>query len=532
MTKFGKRYIIYGYAINFSQKGRNNMKKKSIIILAVMVVIAVALNYVAFMGFTVGSFKYDSLFGNNVFGNKTTQTQENVEAEIEESTSEQTDDGEKTEAAADGQAEESVTDEQDSTEPAEDATQEQTEETADVQETTQAAAADNSGRIRKGIDLAGGSVITFDVDTESENYSPSLLTEANMDIVEAIFNTRLTSAGYTEARISKGELGQITVEIPSVFDTDSAASLLGSTAKLTFVDANGDVVLDGATDIKNAEHKYGQTSSSLSAEDYVELTLTPEAVEKFSEATKIAAAAEDGQNYIAIVMDETIISAPRVNNQIDSETCVISGSFTAETASELANQIKSGSLPFDMKIISQETIGAELGANALPVSLLAALLGIIIIMLFMIFRYRICGLLADLALLYYIGIIALVLGLFRINLTLSGIAGIVLSIGMAVDANCIIFERIKEELRLGKTMKATVESGFHKAFSAILDSNITTIITCVVLYLSGIGTVRGFAITLGAGVIVSMLTAIVITKFLVKQLTGLNIKNRSALCAK
>ena len=185
-----------------------------------------------------------------------------------------------------------------------------------------------------------------------------------------------------------------------------------------------------------------------------------------------------------------------------------------------------------MKVISQETIGAELGANALPTSLIAALIGILLIMIFMAVRYKLCGFLADLALLFYIGIVALFLGIFRINLSLSGIAGIVLSIGMAVDANVIIFERISEELRLGKTIKATVESGFHKAFSAILDSNITTIITCVVLYLSGIGTVRGFAVTLGLGVVVSMFTAISVTKFLLKQLVGLNIKNRNALCHK
>ena len=152
-------------------------------------------------------------------------------------------------------------------------------------------------------------------------------------------------------------------------------------------------------------------------------------------------------------------------------------------------------------------------------------------MLFMLLIYRIPGLIADLALLFYVGIISLVLGVFRINLSLSGIAGIILSIGMAVDANVIIFERMKEELKLGKTVKASVDAGFHKAFGAILDSNVTTIITCVVLYLSGIGTIRGFAVTLGWGVVISMLTAIVITKFLLKQFVRLNIQNRKMFCA-
>lgn len=505
------------------------MKKKSIVILALMVIIAIVLNYVAFMGITIGEFRYDSLFGDNVFGNNT-QTQEVVDDSAQTPSEEQTAETDTTEEQTEEADEEVPADEAEATDDAaaeEAATEDAAEEEA---EAPKAEPVDN-GRIRKGIDLAGGSVISFEVDTQSENYSPELLTEANMDIVESIFQTRLNAAGYTEARMSRGELGQITVEIPSVFDTDSAAELLGSTAKLMFIDADGNMVLDGATDIKDAKHLYGQINN-MNSEDYVELTLTTEAVAKFAAATEKAASAGEEKNYIAILMDDTIISAPRVNEKIESETCVISGEFTPETASELANQIKSGSLPFDLKVISQETIGAELGANALPTSLIAALIGIILIMLFMVFRYRICGLMADIALLYYIGIIALVLGLFRINLSLSGIAGIVLSIGMAVDANVIIFERITEELRLGKTIKATVESGFHKAFSAILDANITTIITCVVLYLSGIGTVRGFAITLGLGVVVSMLTAIVITKFLLKQLVYLNIKNRNALSAK
>lgn len=226
-------------------------------------------------------------------------------------------------------------------------------------------------------------------------------------------------------------------------------------------------------------------------------------------------------------MDETVVSSPRVSEEINSESCVITGDFTPEEAQDLANKIKSGALPFKLNVITQETVGAELGANALPTSLLAAGIGIILIMLFMIIMYRIPGLIASLSLLIYVGLISLAMGLFRVNLSLSGIAGIVLSIGMAVDADCIIFERMKEELRLGKTVKASVDAGFNKAFSAILDSNVTTIITCVVLYISGIGAVTGFATTLGIGVILSMFTAIVITKFLVKQVVNIGIKNRA-----
>lgn len=421
------------------------MKKKSTVILIFMVILAVALNYIAFFGLEIVGVNYKGVF-------------------------------------------------------------------------------DEEKGIKKGIDLAGGSVITFQADADNP-------TDEQMDVVTTIFGSRMSNAGYTEARISKGDSGQVTVEIPSLFDTDSAAELLGSTAQLKFRDADGNDVLDGATDIKDAKYKYGAVSQNSASEPYVEITLTSEARQKFADATKAAAATSaEGKNYISIVMDDKTISSPSVKEEINSETCVISGSFTVESAQTLANQIKSGALPFKLTKISQETIGAELGADALPLSMLAAGIGILLIMIFMIIIYRVPGLIADLALALYVGIIALVLGIARVNLSLSGIAGIVLSIGMAVDANVIIFERMKEELKIGKTIKASVDAGFSKAFSAILDSNITTIITCVVLYLSGIGTIRGFAVTLGLGVIVSMFTAIVITKLLLKQLVQLNIKNRKLFC--
>lgn len=376
--------------------------------------------------------------------------------------------------------------------------------------------------IKKGIDLAGGSVITFQADTDAP-------TEDQMKVVESIFQTRMTNAGYTEARISQGEAGKITVEIPSVFETDDAANLLGDTAKLTFNDADGNVVLDGATDIKDASYQYGKISETGSSVHYVKVEFESEAKQKFAEATRNAAArASENKNYISIKMDETEVSSPSVSEEINSDSCVISGSFTAETAQDLANKIKSGQLPFDLKVISQETVGAELGSNALPTSLLAAAIGIILIMIFMVIMYRIPGLIADISLLIYVGLIGLAMGLTHVNLSLSGIAGIVLSIGMAVDADCIIFERMKEELKLGKSIRASVSSGFDKAFSAILDSNITTIISCIVLYISGIGAVTGFATTLGIGVVLSMFTAIVITKFLLKQLVGIGIEKRSA----
>ena len=421
------------------------MKKKSILTLSIIVLLALALNYVAFFGYNIAGHQYGGMFS---------------------------DDG-----------------------------------------------------ITKGIDLAGGSVITFQADLPEGADNP---TEDQLNTVETIFQTRMTNAGYTEARISKDVTeGKITVEIPSERDTDKAAKLLGDTAKLTFTDADGNVVLDGATDIKDAKYEYGKINETGGNVHHVIVTFDSAAKQKFADATKKAAAlSASGKNYISIKLDENIVSSPRVSEQINSESCVISGDFTAETAKDLANKIKSGQLPFNLKVVSQETVGAELGDDALPTSILAAGIGIILVMLFMVIMYRLPGVIADIALLIYIGLIGLAMGMFHINLSLSGIAGIVLSIGMAVDANCIIFERMKEELRLGKTIKASVSAGFDKAFSAIVDSNITTIISCVVLYASGIGAVTGFATTLGIGVVLSMFTAIVISKFLLKQLIGLDIKKR------
>lgn len=418
------------------------MKKKSILTLCFVIVIAVILNIVAFYGFNISGFSYGGMF-------------------------------------------------------------------------------DEEKGIKKGIDIAGGSVITFQANTEAP-------TDDQMKSVESVFQTRMVNAGYTEARISQGEGGKITVEIPSVTNTDEAADLLGNVAKLTFNDADGNVVLDGATDIKDASYQYGQVDQTSAAQAYVQVEFSPEAQQKFADATRAAAARSgEGKNYIAIQMDGENISTPSVKEEINSTSCVISGNFEPAEAETLASQIKSGQLPFDLSVISKETVGAELGPNALKMSLIAAAIGILLIMLFMVIMYRIPGLIADISLLIYVGLIGLAMGLFHVNLSLSGIAGIVLSIGMAVDADCIIFERIKEELKLGKTIKASVASGFDKAFSAILDSNVTTIITCVVLYISGIGAVTGFATTLGIGVILSMFTAIVITKFLLKQLVGIGIENRS-----
>lgn len=370
----------------------------------------------------------------------------------------------------------------------------------------------------QGLDLKGGSVIVF----EAQEANPS---DEQMDTVANMMRTRLDGLNYSEATVTRQGSNKVRIEIPSVSDPKEAAETLGATAQLQFVDAQGNVVLTGA-DVKTASAQYGQLSELSAAENFVELELTEEGRNKFATATANAVAlASSNQNYIAIMMDDLIISVPSVSETIDSDTCVISGGFDAESAQALAANIRSGQLPFSLSQVELRAISATLGDTALQTSLIAGLIGIILVMLFMLLFYRLPGLLASIALAGYIGIVGIILANLHVNLTLPGIAGIILSIGMAVDANVIIFERIKEELKLGKTVRSSVDAGFNRALSAVIDSNITTIIAAVILMILGTGTIKGFGTTLLIGVVVSMISAIFLTKFLLKQMIGMNVKN-------
>jgi len=374
------------------------------------------------------------------------------------------------------------------------------------------------GAVIKGLDLTGGSIITFEADADN-------VTTEQMSTVLGIMRTRLDTLGYNEATVRTQGETKVVIEMPSITDPDEAVRVLGQTAQLRFVDADGNVVLNG-TDVKKATRQYGQTSEMGIAENYVELQLADSGIDRFTEATKKAASAEEGKNFIAIMLDDTIISQPSVSSEyaatgINSDTAIIQGGFTAEGAQELASLISAGQLPFNLNVVSSSSVGATLGEDALETSLLAAAIGLAIVLLFMLVLYKVCGLAADIALFGYIGVLMLVLGLLRVNLTLPGIAGVILSIGMAVDANVIIFERIKEEIKSGKTIRASINAGFKRAFGAIIDSNVTTMITAVVLYVIGTGTIKGFAITLGLGIVISMLTAIFVTKFILVQLSNI-----------
>lgn len=379
-------------------------------------------------------------------------------------------------------------------------------------------ALDKDWGIRQGLDLVGGSVITYEAQADS-------VTEEQMQSVENVLRRRLDSLEYTEATVSRQGEKKVRVEIPAISNPQEAVETLGQTAVLTFKDSEGNVVLEGV-DVSSATAAYGPVDETGVSAHYVSLKLKDSGVEKFYNATLNASQKTDGSNYIAITLDDKVISQPTVENPINSADCIISGGFKdAKDSADLAAIINSGNLPFAIKDVELSSIGPSLGAEALKTSLIAAGIGIILILIFMLFAYRLPGLVADIALLAYSAIVVYIMTFFRINLSLAGIAGIILSVGMAVDANVIIFERIKEELNLGKTIKTAVTSGFNRAFIAIVDSNVTTLIAAVVLYVFGTGTIQGFAVTLAIGTVVSMFTAIFITKYLLNLVVDLKIKN-------
>ncbi len=387
---------------------------------------------------------------------------------------------------------------------------------------------DKEKGIKQGLDLVGGSIIVFEPDVKDL----SKVTADEMGSAESIIRARLDAEGYSEATISRqGETG-IRVEIPNIDDPQKAIEMIGATAKLEFLNADGNVIMDGSKNyVSGAVSKYGPISETSGNQYYVQLSLTSDGQEKFKAATTAAVAAKaENKNYISIALDGEVQMSPSVDVVIDSDTCIITGNYDAESAQAVANLISSGQLPFSLKDAELRSVGPTLGSEALDTSLKAALIGILLVMLFMLIVYRLPGLVANVSLIAYISLVTLIMAGFfftdfRVTLTLPGIAGVILSIGMAVDANVVIFERIKDELRSGKSVGAAVNGGFKRALTAIIDSNITTVIASVVLYLFGTGTVKSFAITLFIGIVVSMFTAVTLTKFLLKQMVGFGIKN-------
>lgn len=365
--------------------------------------------------------------------------------------------------------------------------------------------------ISKGLDLVGGSSITFKAIPE-EGIDISM--DEALDKAVNILRNRLDGMSQNEATVSKVGSDSVRVEIPGIANPEEAVKTLGSTAKLTFVDSEGNIVIEGR-DIKSAEALYGQVNqNSVGSIWYVSLEFNDTAREAFSDATARMAAKDEGSNYISIKLDDDTISQPSVSERINDTHCIISGSFDEDSAKQLATLISSGQLPVAFEESELRSVGASLGSEALSTSLIAGLIGVLLVMLYMTVLYRLPGFISCIALVAYTAIFGIILAVTHITLSLPGIAGIILTIGMAVDSNVVIYERIKEELKVGKTLRAAVQSGFSRAFTAILDANVTTLIASVVLWYYGTGSVQGFAKTLFIGVVISLFTALVVTRVL------------------
>jgi len=367
------------------------------------------------------------------------------------------------------------------------------------------------GGIKLGLDLAGGVSITYQA--LEENPSAEAMSDTQYKLQQRV------ESYSSEAEVYQEGSNRINIDIPGVSDANKVLEELGKPGSLLFVDETGMTVLEG-TDVASAKgmsYKHNQTGE-LSYE--VLLTFTDEGAQKFAEVT----AANIGK-IIYIIYDGEIKSAPVVQTAITGGQASITGMDSYEEAERLATTIRIGSLSLELEELRSNVVGAKLGQEAIYTSLKAAAIGFTIVCLFMIVVYRIPGLASSLALILYVALMLILLAAFEVTLTLPGIAGIILSIGMAVDANVIIFTRIKEEIGVGKTVKSAIKTGFAKALSAIVDGNITTLIAAGVLFWRGSGTVKGFASTLAIGIVLSMFTALVVTRFALNTLFELGFTN-------
>lgn len=361
----------------------------------------------------------------------------------------------------------------------------------------------SAGNIILGLDLSGGVSVTYQVVDENPTAE---------EMSDTVYKLQQRADTYsTEANVYQEGSDRINIEIPGVTDVNEILEELGQPGSLEFQLDDGTVVLTGSeVDTASA----GTQQDDLGNTEYVvKLELTSEGAEAFATATS-----ENVGNYIYIVYNDEVISAPVVNEAITGGTAIISGMSDAAEAQSLASSIRIGALSLELEELSSKVVGAQLGQNAIRTSLTAGAIGILIVMIFMIIVYALPGIVAAFCLLLYICMFLICLNGFDMTLTLPGIAGIILTIGMAVDANVIIYARIREEISAGRSVKGAIDAGYKKAFSAILDGNVTTLIAAFVLNILGTGSVKGFAQTLALGIVLSMITALVLSRLIINAL--------------
>ena len=373
-----------------------------------------------------------------------------------------------------------------------------------------------------GLDLQGGVMVRLE--------APEGTSMEDMEAAKSVIENRINGLGVAEPEVRLEGSNRISVELPGVEDADEAVRVIGTTAKLQFVRYdNGEVILEGS-DLKRASAGVNEEALYADEKFVVSLEFNSEGTKKFANATndlinKYGKEKETrADRVIAILLDGQIISAPSVNEPIVDGKAQISGGFmTYEEVQSLATMLRGGALPVDLTIVEKQVTGPQLGADSVAKSINAAIIGIVALAVFMIVLYRVPGIIAVFALLLYSVIVIGMNVAIGTTIILPVVAAFLLSVGMAVDANVIIFERIKEEMRAGKTLRVAVDSGFKKAFPTIFDSNITTLLAAAILIAFGTGAVRGFAVTLSIGILASMFTAITFTRFMLVNLVSSNL---------
>jgi preprotein translocase subunit SecD len=362
--------------------------------------------------------------------------------------------------------------------------------------------------IKQGLDLQGGTHVVL----EASDTPEAKVNDDALQRVVHIIERRINELGLTEPLVQRQGERRVIVELPGVKDPEKAIEMLGQTALMEFQDESGNIVLTGK-DLKDARAQIDQSGQKL-----VAIEFTDEGTRKFADLT-----ARSVGKHIAILLDKQILTNPVVQEAIPNGKAVITGNRSMEEAERLAILLRSGALPVKVDVLETRTVGPTLGEDSKAKSVEAFVIGIAAIVIFMLLFYRVSGFVANVALVLYVMLLLASLKMLNATLTLPGIAGIILSMGMAVDANVLIFERFKEEYRNGKTLRAAIDAGFTRAFSTILDSNITTLIVAAVLFFLGTGPIKGFAVTLGLGIVLSMFTAITATRFMLKILINANI---------
>lgn len=362
--------------------------------------------------------------------------------------------------------------------------------------------------IKQGLDLKGGVHVVLEAqETPDEPVTPERMQQAI-----AILENRVNGFGVAEPIVQQQGSRRIIVELAGIKDPDEAVRNMIKTAYLEFKLEDGTTVLTGRQ-LKNAVE-----GKSPSGQAQVNLEFEPDGAKTFADVT----AANVGK-HIAIVLDGKVLQAPQVREPIPNGKAQISPYESLEAAHNVAVLLRSGSLPVKLEVMEKRTVGPTLGADSLNKSIKAGIAGLAAILAFMMIYYRIPGLVANLALIIYALLVLMIFAAIHVTMTLPGIAGFLLSLGIAVDANVIIFERLREELWTGKSLRSAIDAGFKRAFVAILDSNVTTLIAAAVLYYFGTGPIKGFAVTLSIGILASMFTAITMTRWLLHLVAGSNL---------